>query len=431
MKTKERSLSIDIGGWPAPRTVGYTAPAKWNSQLYPLQYDTRKPFVPPPLEEYAMQAQVLGVEASVPLSIGYERIDYRCGLQRYNPCRHIKSHGFDYPVTVDRTKSGGPTRNIIAGRRDVRRVSPFTIEGPYVNQWKAASARAWQTMQPKFASKVDMSVALLELRDFRGALQVLHKIWRGKFWDLLWQYERWCKQNPLAIASDIILSLFLAIRPFISQLKDLWAEIKQSIEGIQAQFAIMAEGNTSHYTEMLHYEPTLTVDPGVNGDVWRFSGTVEKQKFTATARLTWDYKLRSSFDAIERYFGFDGSYADLWELTRLSFVIDYFLKIGKAINAMERDINVSNVQCLRYVESVKTEKASGLFADRSADVKTKALLVNGSSVNGVTPYSGYKSVIYERNPCEPYMGLYIPKVAGKISATQGSILTALTISMLS
>lgn len=431
MKTKERALSTDIGGWPASRTVGYIAPPKWNSQLYPLQYDTRKPFVPPPLEEYAMQAQVLGIDASVPFSTGYERIDYNCGRQRYNLCRHIKSFGFDYPVTVDRSKTGGPTRNIIAGRRDVRKVSPFVIEGPYVNQWKAASARAWQTMQPKFASKVDMSVALVELRDFRGLLQTLLKIWRGDIWGLFRQYMRWRQKNPLAKASDAILSLFLAIRPFISQLNDLWAEIKQSIEGMQAQFAIMAEGNTSHYTEMLHYEPALKVDPGVNGDVWRFYGTVEKQKFTATARLTWDYELRSSFDAIERYFGFDGSYADLWELTPFSFVIDYFLKIGKAINAMERDSHVSNVHCLRYVESVKTEKASGLFANLSADVKTKAILVNGSSVDGVTPYSGYKSVIYERYPCEPYKGLYIPRVAKKLSATQGSILTALTISMLS
>jgi hypothetical protein len=119
------------------------------------------------------------------------------------------------------------------------------------------------------------------------------------------------------------------------------------------------------------------------------------------------YKRRSRVDFAKRYWNLNLTPEVFWNAIPFSFVLDYFVKIGKAIHFMSRDENL-DMNVLEYGESVKSESSSGVHVVPGHD--NSILLINNRPSGGGL-VSGCRAIFYNRYPTEPQkLGAYAPKL---------------------
>lgn len=258
---------------------------------------------------------------------------------------------------------------------------------------------------------------LLESKDFiyvaeifKGILNTsTHKIqkWRNRHL----KYEHVDKKDfnrASLAASRAWLTFNLEWMPLISDFHDILANLRSTVDAAQAKFAMQGDfGDVKHYSENISYIDKRTRVTNFPFKGWFTLGLLEKEKFTATADFRYKYQIRPDVEAFLKYWSLGGSFETLWEQTRLSFVIDYFIKIGKAVKAMEVDTNVTDVTAVNYCESVKATYTHGAHANPHGD-NLIDLHVNGSRIESDTMVSGSMNQAYVRMPSSLYKGLYIP-----------------------
>lgn len=287
----------------------------------------------------------------------------------------------------------------------------------------AAQRSAWHDMQPEFAGKVSLINFIYELKDFKDMAKFLsnplEKI-RGFRNFVKKQTGRDRKKkgfDPSRPAAELYLTNQFAIQPLIKDITEIMAQLQSMVASLQSEFAEEGTKPNTRYssTDFVH-EDNLTLNTWAQN-----TGSLYKTKFTAGLIYTYDYKLRSSWDAIATYWGLKLSAEALWNGLPFSFLVDYVFKVGDAIARMEHDTNVS-LNIGTYWESLLTSRSVGFHID--GDNSKSPLILDNSEVKGMTLVSGSKATLYTRRVCSPNKGTSLPRL-NKPSSRQALNVAAL------
>lgn len=362
--------------------------------------------------------------------LGYQSfVSSKNPYPEWNSLTNFKQTGFSYPYWDVQSRLTKPTQITFLTGREARPSvwagnfrSEASLRGIIPSDTSFASARAWNTMQPRFESDANLVVTLAEMPEM-VALSSLFKAEGTK--RLSAQYATLTKSLKIPqlirtapklalsglskVMADQWLWVSLAIMPTLSDLATIADTLSQNVDTAQNEFATRGDGNTQHYTETLYESDSLT--PGLGNKFYRLSGSRSKVTFTASMNYGYKYRMRNHVDALRKYLGGDITVAAMYELVPLSFLLDYFFTLGSAIDAMERDPNVSDLRVFNYSESVLSTITVGNFSDTSA--RNVALpIINGEIDKvrrGIKPIAGCTSSLYRRVLTTPNKGTYIPK----------------------
>jgi len=298
----------------------------------------------------------------------------------------------------------------------------------------AIQRRAWWSMQPRFESEVSMLNFIIELKDFKHLFKSIISFNWAKAARLLQNAAYHLRQmaglsfkvraaGTLGDTTSSVAKLWLfhqfALKPLISDIKEILGNIVQTAEAAQAKFLAQGdEYNRSHYSETL--EEVLTGSYGSNSSAYVYSGSRKLAKFTATLEYSYNYEARTGWDLFTRYWGLDVNASVIWEAIPFSFLIDYFYQVGKAIRNMALDPNVKT-HIYQYCESFDVSSFSGIGFNASSPLIEKLFMVRkgreDGALLGFIPIAGYLGNYYRRRLTFPNKGSALPR-ARSASTTQ-------------
>ena len=343
---------------------------------------------------------------------GYEVIDSTTGFGKFNACSHYKRRAVILPYAIgDRWPGDG---NMSTTRFWKSAFGAYTIpevESHHGNP-SSASSRAWWTMQPRFEGRISMINFLYELKDIKalvkeavGLVNALKNLRRT--WERLKRRFDKGHVDPTKPAAELYLMKEFGIDPLIKDLSDIMSQICEKVDEAQRAFKDAGEHeNVRHYSEDLFFQESLTT-PKPTGET--AVGTRIKTKFTATLQFYYDYKMRDMSQAFMKYWGLSGSAEALWNMIPFSFIVDYFIKIGKAIHTMEVDANVKLRDYL-YCESLKTTATAGVHLKSGSSITSAIFCVDGEPSSEGALVTGYEVTRYDRYPTVPNKGTALPRL---------------------
>jgi hypothetical protein len=362
-------------------------------------------------------------------SIGTEEfISTEFKRPQFNGCTHRKSTGICKTFSgaaYSRTLLPGPYSDIWFPARYYYVPTSGSAQTPLDKHtpvdWSDAQRYAWHEMQPRFEGDISMFNFLLELRDFRQ----LAKLLRQKPLRKLRNYFRRLRKSldPSRPLAEAHLMNEFALKPLLADIVKITCQLEEIVQNVQDEFAEAGQGRNSR-----HWSETRVIDDadltyGGYGYYYRAIGDAEVQKFTATMEYSYKYSARSSIDAFMRYWGLIPTTEAVWNAIPFSFVVDYFVKVGNSIAAMEKDPNV-DVLMTQYCESILSKRTSGihLLLDKYHE---GILVIDGNLTSDqINLVSGYESSLYTRRVCRPNKGAVLPRVS-PMSSRQGLNLAAL------
>lgn len=293
--------------------------------------------------------------------------------------------------------------NILAKKNYTRNI--FGPLGPGTDP--GFSSRAYWTMLPRFKDQYTLLQQICELKDFKegikdfsGAIQSLKAPLELMSSNMV--SPKSLKRRKYADATDYWLAYALAIRPTVSSVMDALVHLKKVVEAEQLKFGIYGKSR-SHYSEWLRRDKTAI-------KVWSLYYPYREQfradtiKRTATMITTYDYEMRSSLDALFSYWGLRMSSQLIWELVTLSFLADYWIKIGNTISAMDNDKNVT-IKSMVMSESSLIASTSG-FHNHDWD----SICYNNSIVGPNDLQAGVFQSFYRRAPVIPVKAAARPRL---------------------
>jgi predicted SAM-dependent methyltransferase len=301
-----------------------------------------------------------------------------------------------------------------------------------------AARRAWWHMQPRFEGEIDMCNFIFELRDFKQLMKHALKP-KASYDKIAAKLRRLRRNRPNRVpnmekdgldktAAGLYLTYELALKPLISDLTAIHAQLATLVREAQQEFKIAgSEDQKSHFSEELGKVESLTTY--TNNNYWTQLGTRRKTLFTATMHYTYAYKMRSTVDAFVKYWGLSPTPETFWNAIPFSFIVDYFVKIGDSIHAMQKDRNVS-LRMHDYAESLLTYVRTGYIVkndDRLCSLVLDGQLDSEKNHDGAL-ISGVEGTIYERRITRPNYGPALPRLklpSGKQAATMGAIVRCL------
>lgn len=286
-----------------------------------------------------------------------------------------------------------------------------------------ARARAWHNMQPRFEGAVSMINFLFEMKDFKEVSKALvnlelsiYKISKK----LSKQVSKWNKSrdvrvwgfDPTLPAAEALLVNNFAVQPLIRDVADIMLQATLIVAEVQRQF--YDDGlsfQKTHHSETIVHEENL-VDPGYGlYPYYRRSGRVWKTRFTGHLYYKYSYDMRSAYEAFMKYWGLSGSFEAVWNAMPFSFLVDYFVQIGKSLHYMERDPNVTLTEWF-YGESYKTTITSGWYILDTPFLSS--LVIDGNTIDlsrsPLNFVSGWKGTLYDRKLTEPVKTMAFPKL---------------------
>lgn len=307
------------------------------------------------------------------------------------------------------------------------------------------SSRAYWSMRPKFAGDVSIVNSLFELKDFKDVFNLSKQaLMLSKAAKLLREHSfykapeksgsaklkeinaglnlRGIVRDGTGTAANAWLTYALAVMPTIKDYLAITAQLCTDVHEKQKTFRDYGvDGTTSHFSEVEVIDRTQR---GTNNHYVRATGTHISVKRTATARWKYDYLMRDSNEALRKYWGLTGTAEQLWNMLPMSFVMDYFLQVGKSLSYMDWDENVTNLKA-EYCESLKVTATSGHSIVQSPRVQ--ALIIDGKYIKPIKSerlhlVTGYCSTFYERKVMDPVKGVAFPKIKGPSSKQAGTLL---------
>lgn len=387
---------------------------------------------------------------------GVSSINSTNGRGKENPCYHVRNRGVNVPLTYCIGHHLGTSARYYAEYyRFPAKTGTVSISPPAYDS-RAAKSRAYWSMRPRFEGDVDMLNFLYELKDFRDIAKFLPKSYKnlGRAWNdavnhlrrnkTFWDgalrsdfdyqtlistkyYNDVVRRNktyvkslldgvrtfkPTLAAAELQLINSFMIQPTIRDIASMLSQATIAASEAQAKFKNLGlQDQKSHYTEKTIYE-----ESGTNGTLnwyWVRIGTFRSHTYTATCSYTYDYTMRSHFDAFVKYWGLGGSFETLWNATPFSFLLDYVIQVGKSIHAMERDANV-DWHVKTWLDTVKYTHSYGQYI--TADPRCKVFVVDGKYMSPTQAHgkllSGVEGSIYDRRVSQPVAGLFVPKLRG-------------------
>ena len=361
----------------------------------------------------------------VPGYIGKGMIDSENGRSKFNRCFHTSYQGVSLGFGHwHKDYWGNSTYGNYAGFVKVPITGDPIAEVKHLSlDASRAASRAWWTMQPRFEGQISMINFLYELKDVKSLLGHAYDLFRGlkNLRKIISKVSKNPKYDPSKPLASVYLEYEFGIKPLIRDLATIIGQLGETVQAAQEEFQALGRtegGLTSHYSEDLATYTNFR--EGTKNNYIYGYGTETRTRFVATLRYNYDYKLRSDFDAFMKYWGLTGSAEAVWEAIPFSFLVDYFIKIGKAIHAMEVDPNVKLFD-IKYCESLKTTKTNGTHL--RPDSRVIAYYIDGKKSSGGL-VAGYCGTTYYRYPTVPNKGLYVPKLSSSVTNKQATNLAA-------
>lgn len=295
------------------------------------------------------------------------------------------------------------------------------------------SRRAWWSMQPRFEGEFQALNFIYELKDFKDIAKHISKLSLKNVVASVKKAKRGLdhalkrvKQNTAGrnlqrfaanstkVMAEVWLTKQFVIDPTARDLMNLHAQLVTLISEVQQEFFDRGkELQSSHYTETLHEVESTSV--GINNYYWQKYGTYSTAVFTASMQYRYDYKMRSHWDALKRYYGLNLNAGVVWNALPFSFVLDYFIKVGQAIDFMNTDPNVE-LRLAQYCESVLVTVRAGTLL--RADARANVLINGGASIKeGIGSHvdgeliAGYEGTWYSRKVKSPNKGAATPRLS--------------------
>jgi hypothetical protein len=325
------------------------------------------------------------------------------------------------------------TRMSVSSGSDPEDAIP-TNPGTYWRLCDGAQRRAWWSMQPRFEGEFQALNFIYELKDFKDIAKHIVKISPSKILNNVKSLKRKLTYASKRVAqgstsstlvrtasqatktmAEVHLAKVFAVDPTVRDLVTLHGQLITLINDVQQEFFDRGlDTQSSHYTESVYETSNLPVYYDRN-KYWVRLGTRQAVKFTATMQYRYEYQMRSWFDALKRYYGLNVNAGVVWNALPFSFVLDYFLKVGQAIDFMRIDPNVE-LRLMQYCESLLSEASTGwhYVPDPRASI-----LINGGTIrknsDDISPYPydlfcGYKGDWYTRNVTTPNKGAALPRL---------------------
>lgn len=287
-------------------------------------------------------------------------------------------------------------------------------------------AEAYWTMRPKFEGQVSMLNFLFELKDFRDIAKIFSSAdsLRNPLKMLLQSdipYDQFAKAwrkkppSPTKLLAEAHLINSFALKPLISDLSKIFQELHEMVDEAERKFQTNGEGTTRHFSSKVGPVATPTEVQGGSGYKY-FLGVKYESLFTATADMKYQYKLKSAFDKQVAYWGLALNAESVWNALPFSFLVDYFLSVGKALHAMRQDKDVTNFSVYEYQESVSTGVQYGRYIS-AGPVPSYTYLMGlcvddefiPPSSNSIYLIDGWEAKYYVRELATPYFGPALPK----------------------
>lgn len=347
----------------------------------------------------------------------------------FNSCRNTKLYGYSYPYLLLTQSWNSPTTAYYVPymRKPIPSVN-FGLLSQTETLWTAvdsASSRAWGSMQPRFHGEVSMLNFIYELKDFKHLARLIANPRESsqKFFRMVKQSKKLLKEyNVLKRfaktadeASKVWANLWLTnafvIEPLIADCKDIADSIQRTATAAQEEFQQRGlEEQITHYTEKLSESYVGTW--GSYNNAMFFTGMHQLATYTATLQYRYDYRLRSGFDAFNRYWGLNLNAGVVWEATPFSFLVDYFAQVGNAINFNSRDPNV-NLSVTQYCESILTDNNYCVGINPGHSLVRRFYSPSNrckENYTGFTPLSGIAYTHYKRRITVPNQGFALPRI---------------------
>lgn len=387
---------------------------------------------------------------------GTSSIDTVNGKGKENPCHHVRVRSVNVPYAMYSRRYNSTYTICWNYYRNPIVIRDVTGKVQQHVDWRAAKSRAYFNMRPRFEGDISMLNFLYEMKDFRDIANALPGMFKniqnmkmnvgnylsrnrdiGKrmresglvrsdvvntkcFQDVLRRNSRdvdaalnkGLSFDYLTAAAEAWLINAFAVQPLIRDVSAMLSQATISAVDAQQQFKTAgADVQTSHYSEKVVH--TDTGAAGKGDYYWFTLGDYSSSTYTASCKYTYDYTMRSHYDAFMRYWGLSGSFEALWNATPWSFLVDYVVQVGKSIHAMERDPNV-DWNILSWTDSVKWVYRSGYYV--LGDSRIRAAIIddkffNSSKVHGQL-LSGAEKSIYDRRVSQPQIGIACPKLKG-------------------
>lgn len=402
--TKSRVRSINYGYIP-------------NNKYYSgggggIPYSRAQEMAPSILDYYQAKARAAASIASIPIKTGHDTISYvNGGRDAFNPCVHSYGQTVLYSYAKFFKAYNASTYYYSWFVRDVN--TPYA-QLPAVSahcgtsELLKAQLRAWYTMQPRFESEFSLLNFLFELHELKGLAKMAHKLIQRFNMSVRNIYRRvgpTSLTEPTGPAANLILTWNLGIAPLLGDLSSIWGMLQEKISQVLADFqADGADLNTRYYSEVLAKIDERSV--GTNNDYMFMYGRYDSTVFHATMDYTYEYKRTPSLSVLADYWGLTGDPEKLWNAIPFSFILDYFIKIGKAIHFMKRDKSLS-LSVFNYGESIKTSNQSGKYL-MYQEPNVYTVIDGTEEASGLV--SGWESVLYNRYSARPKkLGMYVPK----------------------
>lgn len=359
---------------------------------------------------------------------------------QFNNCNNFKVRGVELPVTfcnlaIYRTNYyywAEMTRLGIPAGSSALLATPANPSSYWIH-CDGAQRRAWWSMQPRFEGEFSALNFIYELKDFKDIARHLSKIRPSKILDTVKGLKRRLTYAQKQVAqgstsstlvrtanaatqtmAEVHLAKVFAVDPTIRDLTTLHGQLITLIKEKQQEFFDRGtDTQSTHYSEVIDQDSNLT--NYTNNKYWHTYGSQSKVTFTATLEYRYEYKMRSWLEALKRYYGLNVNASVVWNALPFSFVLDYFLKVGQAIDFMSTDPNVE-LRMKQYCESLLSEATSGYSL--SSDSRNHVLINGGASLKSGEVQSpagqliaGYQGTWYVRRVTSPNKGAALPRLS--------------------
>lgn len=283
-------------------------------------------------------------------------------------------------------------------------------------------AEAYWDMRPKFEGEVSMLNFLYELKDFKDISKLLSlNSKKNPLFRLLETPVSKTLAKSLTpssstklLAEGHLINSF-AIQPLISDLVEIFKQLHQTVDEAQEKFKESGAGTTRRWSKKL--DPVANLTGMTPQDGYRYwTGSRRASTFTAVAKMKYKYTPRQKFDAFCTYWGLVPTAEAVWNALPFSFLVDYFVSIGKSLNRMRTDPNLSDYSINEYSESLLTSYTSGRYlstAELTDGNQSMGIVIENKYYLDTGPIliDGWEVSHYTRwLDAQPYYGPALPKL---------------------
>lgn len=235
---------------------------------------------------------------------------------------------------------------------------------------KLARMRAACNMVPQFEPYVEMLNFLFELKDFRDIVGSAKKVFTPKSIKLTRDVSMELKRGkkgvptvePTSAGAGGWLFYQFALSPLCKDMSDIMDGLAETTSLAYKKYVEKGlKPTTMHYKEVLHEEPLLTRRSPAAPLYYLTDEYVSVNVvFNSTMDMTYDAPLVDPMEAFKQAWGLRFTPGVIWNGTKFTFLLDYFLKVGKALEQAERFKNKPPMRILQQCESVTVERVMGL-----------------------------------------------------------------------